>query len=354
MQWGDGASFRVERPEWLIVRIVKNMCRGIVGGIVVAGLAGCSTSLGVRGQTQSVAGVGASYDYRAPSQREQRDQYSYSEARRGYQPQRGLVYHSPSPARSSPQYERSYQPPVDSSAPQINYDVGSRAPRSAARRSTPTEQSVVLNLERNSSGVVSEPMRRVERQYTPPKSSEVDGSKSAVSTRRDRQENSAEPSKTEPPAYQQTGWARWMGASWAGHTTTTGEAFDANRLTAAHASLPLPSYLYVTNRANGRTVLLRVNDRVPASKARIVAVSQRAANLLGFLNKGRAEVDIQYAGPAGRRSSGKYEEKFLQEQSWFAGLKPNEREPMLKRQAAAAGSSGTPAYPRWDGTRRAQ
>lgn len=354
MQWGDGAAFRVERPEWLIVRIVKNICRGIVGGIVVVGLAGCSTTLGIRGQTQSVAGVGASYDYRAPPQREQTDQYTYNQSRRGYEPERGIVYQPPSSVRSSLPYERPSEAPAYRSAPQVNYDGGGRVTRSPARPSTPTYRSRTEAAARGATGAVRAPVQQRQRKLAPSQPTDTHGAQSTVSRRSNQRQAAAGPSKTEAPAYQQTGWARWMGASWAGHTTTTGEAFDANRLTAAHASLPLPSYLYVTNRANGRIVLLRINDRVPANKERIVVVSQRAANLLGFLDKGRAEVDIQYAGPAGRRSSGKYEEKFLQQQSWFAGLKPDERGPLLNSQRAAANSTAARSYPRWDGTRRTQ
>jgi len=70
-------------------------------------------------------------------------------------------------------------------------------------------------------------------------------------------------SNTPPdPKFVRTGKARWMGASWVGHNTTSGEVFDPQRLTAAHADLPVPSFLYVTNRANGRTVMVRVNAGV--------------------------------------------------------------------------------------------
>ena len=63
------------------------------------------------------------------------------------------------------------------------------------------------------------------------------------------------------PVYRRHVTGRWMGRSWVGRSTATQEPFDPDRLTAAHATLPLPSYVYVTNRGNGRTVLVRVNDR---------------------------------------------------------------------------------------------
>lgn len=123
------------------------------------------------------------------------------------------------------------------------------------------------------------------------------------------------------PSYRRQGLARWRGASWSGHVTTTQERFDPDRLTGAHASLPLPSYLYVTNRANGRTLLIRLNDRPSVAAGRsddmVVLVSRRVADLLDFSRDGSAQVQLQYAGPAGLVSSGEYEESFLRKQPWY-------------------------------------
>ena len=116
-------------------------------------------------------------------------------------------------------------------------------------------------------------------------------------------------------------------------------------LTAAHPTLPLPSFLYVTNRANSRTVLVRVNDRVPANADRVVVVSQRAADLLNFRGVGRAEVDLQYAGPAAQVSTGQHEKAFLQRQPWFNLNEPSSTNARTQRYTS-------PTYPRWDNTSR--
>ncbi len=101
----------------------------------------------------------------------------------------------------------------------------------------------------------------------------------------------------------------------------TQEPFDPDRLTGAHATLPLPSYVYVTNRSNGRTVLVRVNDRPASGDGReggaSMLVSRRVADLLDFSRKGSAELELQFAGPAGLVSSGQHEEAFLRRQPWY-------------------------------------
>jgi rare lipoprotein A (peptidoglycan hydrolase) len=161
------------------------------------------------------------------------------------------------------------------------------------------------------------------------------------------------------PSYRRHGVARWMGASWTGHVTTMQEQFDPDRLTGAHGTLPLPSYLYVTNRANGRTVLIRINDRPGTAAGRgdgtVVVVSRRVADLLDFSRHGSTNVELQYAGPAGLRSSGRHEESFLRRQPWYG--------PGAGRVAQTAGGTGSgageqryprPAYSRWDNTQRAR
>ncbi len=156
------------------------------------------------------------------------------------------------------------------------------------------------------------------------------------------------------PQYQRRGGARWIGQSWRGHQTTSGEMFDAERLTGAHATLPIPSFLYVTNRANGRTVLIRINDRVPASSDRVVIVSQRAAELLAFRGAGRTMVDLQYAGPAAPTANQKHELAFLQEQGWFrpSMVRSSRYSERTAAVARTAGRYPAPTYPRWDNTQR--
>jgi rare lipoprotein A len=96
---------------------------------------------------------------------------------------------------------------------------------------------------------------------------------------------------------EQTGTASWYGTGFHGKRTSNGETFDENDLTAAHPTLPMPSWLKVTNLSNGRTVVVRVNDRGPFHSDRIVDVSRRAAELLGFKVNGRATVKIQRVAP---------------------------------------------------------
>ncbi|MEG1452811.1 septal ring lytic transglycosylase RlpA family protein [Brevundimonas sp.] len=108
----------------------------------------------------------------------------------------------------------------------------------------------------------------------------------------------------EQPDYNETGQASWYGQYHHGRSTSTGERFDMNALTAAHKTLPLPSMVEVTNPANGRRVLLRVNDRGPFVDSRIIDLSRGAADALGLLNQGVGEVRVRYAGRAPRSGGG--------------------------------------------------
>ena len=99
-------------------------------------------------------------------------------------------------------------------------------------------------------------------------------------------------------AYEATGIASWYGASYDGHETANGEIYDVEALTAAHPTLPLPSLVQVTNLENGRSLVLRVNDRGPFLKDRLIDLSQAAAHELGFENQGLARVHVQYLGLA--------------------------------------------------------
>ena len=100
------------------------------------------------------------------------------------------------------------------------------------------------------------------------------------------------------PNYNAVGLASWYGADFHGRATANGEVFDDNAITAAHPTLPLPSYVRVTNLSNGRSLIVRVNDRGPYHGNRIIDVSMRAAHLLGFTNRGLAWVRVQYVGRA--------------------------------------------------------
>jgi rare lipoprotein A len=93
--------------------------------------------------------------------------------------------------------------------------------------------------------------------------------------------------------YDETGIASWYGAQFHGKTTANGETYDMNALTAAHRTLPMPSFVRVTNLENGRSLVLRLNDRGPFAKGRIIDVSRRGAQLLGFQRQGTARVRVQ-------------------------------------------------------------
>jgi len=108
----------------------------------------------------------------------------------------------------------------------------------------------------------------------------------------------------EQPNYDEVGQASWYGAQHHGRPTSTGERFDMNALTAAHKTLPLPSLVEVTNRANGRRVILRVNDRGPFVDSRIIDLSRAAAEELGLLSQGVGEVRVRYVGRAPRTGGG--------------------------------------------------
>ncbi|MFA5898723.1 MAG: septal ring lytic transglycosylase RlpA family protein [Hyphomicrobium sp.] len=123
----------------------------------------------------------------------------------------------------------------------------------------------------------------------------------------------------EDPSYNRVGTASWYGDAFHGRRTANGEIYDMNALTAGHPTLPLPSYLYVTNLQNGRTVLVRVNDRGPYARDRIVDLSYRTAHTLGFHHQGLARVRVRYAGRAPLNGDDSAERRFLAQQSWYTG-----------------------------------
>lgn len=100
------------------------------------------------------------------------------------------------------------------------------------------------------------------------------------------------------PKYNKVGIASWYGPNFHGRKTANGEIYDQTALSAAHPTLPLPSYVRVTNLANKRTVIVRVNDRGPFHKARIIDLSYRTAELLGTRAGGLAKVRVEYVGAA--------------------------------------------------------
>ncbi len=93
--------------------------------------------------------------------------------------------------------------------------------------------------------------------------------------------------------FDETGIASWYGTKFHGRKTANGEIYDMNALTAAHRTLPMPSYVRVTNLENGRSLVLRVNDRGPFARSRIIDISRRGSQLLGFQQQGTAKVRVQ-------------------------------------------------------------
>ena len=94
-------------------------------------------------------------------------------------------------------------------------------------------------------------------------------------------------------AYDQVGFASWYGQEFQGRYTANGEVFDLNQITGAHTTLPLPSIVEVVNLANNRSLRIRVNDRGPFARGRIIDLSRRAAQLLGFEKAGTTMVRVK-------------------------------------------------------------
>jgi peptidoglycan lytic transglycosylase len=101
--------------------------------------------------------------------------------------------------------------------------------------------------------------------------------------------------------YRETGIASWYGPGFNGKTTANGERYDQTALTAAHRTLPMPSIVRVTNLNNGRSIKVRINDRGPFSNGRIIDLSQRGADLLGFRQQGTAKVLVEVIEDESRR-----------------------------------------------------
>ena len=102
----------------------------------------------------------------------------------------------------------------------------------------------------------------------------------------------------EDKSYTKVGAASWYGDAFHGRLTANGEVYDMTHLTAAHPTMPLPSYARVTNLKNGSSVIVRVNDRGPYSNGRIIDLSERAADMLDYAHSGTAKVKVEYVGRA--------------------------------------------------------
>ena len=102
---------------------------------------------------------------------------------------------------------------------------------------------------------------------------------------------------TERKPYKKQGVASWYGQRFHGKPTSTGETYDMYQMTAAHPTLPLPSYARVTRLDNGRSVVVRVNDRGPFLRGRLIDLSYLAASKLGYVGKGHAQVEVELLNP---------------------------------------------------------
>ncbi len=120
----------------------------------------------------------------------------------------------------------------------------------------------------------------------------------------------------EDPGYDRVGSASWYGELFHGRRTANGEIYDMDRLSAAHPTLPLPVYARVTNLNNGRSIVVRINDRGPYASDRIIDLSRRSAEVLGFRNHGTATVRVKYLGRAPLNGDDSYERRYLASQSW--------------------------------------
>lgn len=120
----------------------------------------------------------------------------------------------------------------------------------------------------------------------------------------------------EEPRYDRTGIASWYGEDFHGRRTANGEIYDMEALTAAHTTLPLPSYVRVTNLKNGRSLVVRVNDRGPYVDNRIIDLSWAVASLLQIESMGTGPVRVQYLGPAPLDGNDKHERHILAQQPW--------------------------------------
>jgi rare lipoprotein A len=106
-----------------------------------------------------------------------------------------------------------------------------------------------------------------------------------------------------PEGYTATGTASWYGANFHGRKTANGEVYDMNAISAAHPTMPMPSYARVTNLENGRSIVVRVNDRGPYAHGRIIDLSTGTAKALGSYGQGLARVRVEYVGRAGLAGS---------------------------------------------------
>jgi len=123
-------------------------------------------------------------------------------------------------------------------------------------------------------------------------------------------------------AYDETGIGSWYGDEFAGRLTANGEIFDPNKVTAAHKTLPMPSVVRVTNLDNGKSLVVRINDRGPFVAGRVIDLSREAARLIGYKDQGIARVRVQVLAEQSLRL------EQLAKQGNFSEISESEREAM--------------------------
>jgi rare lipoprotein A len=147
-------------------------------------------------------------------------------------------------------------------------------------------------------------------------------------------------------SYDRIGLASWYGDFFHGRPTANGEIYDMNGLTAAHPTLPLPTYAAVTNLINNRTIVVRINDRGPYHDGRIIDLSHKAAQLLGFFGRGTAAVRVRYLSPAPLSGDDSYERGLAARQPWATQVRPSAsslpKSPASQMLAAAAVTAERP------------
>jgi len=146
-------------------------------------------------------------------------------------------------------------------------------------------------------------------------------------------------------SYDRTGLASWYGDFFHGRQTANGEVYDMNALTAAHPTLPLPTYAAVTNLLNNRTVVVRINDRGPYHDDRIIDLSHKAAQVLGFYGRGTAPVRVRYLGAAPLNGDDSYERSVLAKQPWSPRVISDAAKPASPQHNMLAAAVATTEWP---------
>ena len=151
----------------------------------------------------------------------------------------------------------------------------------------------------------------------------------------------------EDPSYDRRGDASWYGALFHGRRTANGEIFDMDRLSAAHPTLPLPVYVEVTNLDNRLTAVVRVNDRGPFRKGRLIDLSRRSAEVLGFKRAGTASVRVRYLRRAPIDGDDSFERNYLATRGYsqYASRTDDDSGPQVVIAVAPPGPPPLPPLP---------